>query len=360
MSCDPFISGAGTYTYCHESLGQQKWNDHFIISKNLSPRTKDHTVLDEHDNTSDHLPLIFSLSLPLNAQSKAESLDEKPAKLRWDKLSDDHLRLYANQLDAQCSQSSPISSLNCTRKCHCNNLSCHEVIQDEYDSILSCLTQAATSLPRHKPGVEKDWWTQNLTDLRNQSMDIHRRWTSMGKPRHGPINQERIRIKALYKKAIRDAQKRPKKEAWNRLHTAMVSNDTDKFWPSWRVLYSKNKSAFPPVVDGLTSKTAIANSFRQHFEKNAQPNNSRKVAELDEKFHSAYSNLNEFHQASCECSKFTASIENIIDATLCLKGGKSADDDGIMAEHFLNAPFSVFVRLKNLFNAMLAHSFVPR
>ena len=43
----------------------------------------------------------------------------------------------------------------------------------------------------------------------------------------------------------------------------------------------------------------------------------------------------------------------------CLKGGKSPDDDGISAEHFLYAPYSIFQRLQRLFDAMLAHSFVP-
>ena len=49
----------------------------------------------------------------------------------------------------------------------------------------------------------------------------------------------------------------------------------------------------------------------------------------------------------------------MIDAVLCLKDGKSADDDGISAEHFLNAPYAVFPRLQILFNAMLLHSYVP-
>ena len=41
---------------------------------------------------------------------------------------------------------------------------------------------------------------------------------------------------------------------------------------------------------------------------------------------------------------------------MCLKGGKSSDEDEISAEHFLNAPYVVFTRLQHLFNAMLIHS----
>ena len=48
-----------------------------------------------------------------------------------------------------------------------------------------------------------------------------------------------------------------------------------------------------------------------------------------------------------------------MDAVFQLKNGKSADEDEISAEHFLNAPYAVYEQLTFLFNAMLAHSFVP-
>ena len=190
-------------------------------------------------------------------------------------------------------------------------------------------------------------------------MDIHRIWTEEGKSHQGPTNIERLRIKAVYKKAVKDAQKAPKTEAWSRLHSAMATNETDKFWKSWRTLYSKNKTHLPPVVDGNSSKDAIAESFRQSFEANARPNNKEKVTELDEKFSNAYVNLRSTHSDECECDKYVFSLENVFDAVLSLKKGKSADDDGITAEHFLCAPYNVFVKLMHLFNAMLRHAFVP-
>ena len=81
----------------------------------------------------------------------------------------------------------------------------------------------------------------------------------MGKPLQGTIHLERICIRAAYKKALRDAQRFPKQQAWNRLHSSMVSNDTNSFWRSWRTLYSKNNSSFPPVVDGLSSRLLSPN-----------------------------------------------------------------------------------------------------
>ena len=42
-----------------------------------------------------------------------------------------------------------------------------------------------------------------------------------------------------------------------------------------------------------------------------------------------------------------------------MKPGKSADEDGLSAEHLLNAPLSMINRLTSLFNEMLRHAFVP-
>ena len=229
-SCDSFISNTSstTYTYSHDTLGQRKWNDHFLISRRLSNHTKEHSILSEGENPSDHFPILFSLSIPLSdASDPPVACGVKPAKLRWDKLTSIQQLPYANRLSNLVEASQwPLSLSRCQGGCHCSEMSCQADIQKEYDCLLMCLKTAAATLPRHKPGVEKDWWTPNLTILRDQSISIHRRWEAVGKPHQGSIHLERIRIRAAYKKALRDAQRVPKQQAWNRLHSTMVSNDS--------------------------------------------------------------------------------------------------------------------------------------
>ena len=242
---------------------------------------------------------------------------------------------------------------------HCNMQNCKTAIQNHYDFLVSSLTRAAAPLPRSEPGVEKSWWCPTLTNLKSQSIEIHRLWLDQGKPRNGPIQQERLRVRALYRKALRIAQRAPKQEAWNRLHGSMASNDTDKFWKSWRSLYSKNKSHFSPVVDGKTSKKEIANSFCQCFQKNALPNDAQKVNEMNNKFDHAYENLQSSHSSNCRCDSYNITLENVVDAIHSLKMGKSLDDNGISAEHILFESFSFLTELLKLFQSMLKHSFVP-
>ena len=363
INCDKFITNANlnTYTYSHDSLGQRKWNDHFLISRSLENLTNGHLILNEGDNPSDHLPILFSYSIPLSTTSNPPTAcGSKPMNIRWDKVTTTQQQQYANRLQNLSEASQwPLSLSQCQESCHCTLTSCQTLIQAEYDHLLTCLKSAAAPLPRHKPGVEKDWWTQNLTILRDQSISIHRRWEAVGKPNQGILHLERLRIRAAYKKAIRDAQRAPKQQSWNRLHTSMLSNDSNSFWKSWRTIYSKNNSSFTPVVDGQSSKSAIANSFQQQFENNARPNNQEKVDDLKNTFDSKYADFCSTHEDTCNCQNYHASIENIIDAVMCLKGGKSSDDDDISAEHFLNAPYAIFNRLQHLFNAMLTHSFVP-
>ena len=81
-------------------------------------------------------------------------------------------------------------------------------------------------------------------------MAIHSAWISEGRPRQGPTYEERLRVRAAYKREIRLAKKAPKQEVWNRLHSALSEKDTGTFWKSWRSLYGKNSCQFAPVVEG--------------------------------------------------------------------------------------------------------------
>ena len=86
-------------------------------------------------------------------------------------------------------------------------------------------------MSRQKPGISKSWWTDGLTELKNKSIEIHNIWKNDGRQRQGPINQERLRVKAAYKSALRAAQRAPKQAEWDQLHLALSDNDT-KFLPT--------------------------------------------------------------------------------------------------------------------------------
>ena len=158
----------------------------------------------------------------------------------------------------------------------------------------------------------------------------------------------------------RTAQAAPKQASWDRLHSSLSEKDTNKFWKSWKALYNKNKSHLSPIVDGCSSKKAIADVFKASFQRNCTPNNQHKVDQLKAKFSTEYSVYKANHLVSCDCNSYCITLSNTIDALGAMKRGKSADGDDITAEHFHYAPISFLTRLTRLFNDMLKHAYVPK
>ena len=349
------------FTYHHESLDQKKFIDHFLVSKKVidSGKIGDFKILEDADNFSDHLPILLSISIPISSPNKTTATDAKKL-LNWKKVSDEKKLEYKEHLESLVYRTrGPVLLPQCAHRCGCSSDSCQCEIQTEYESLISCIKTASKTLPRFKPGVEKEWWTSELTELKNKSIEIQRLWVNEGRPRQGPTHTERLHVRASYRHALRKAKLAPKQEVWNRLHESMVTKDSSVFWNKWRTIYNKNKNGFSPVVGGFSTKAEIATTFKDTFQANSKPNSNTKVEELDAKFRSDYSNFCDKHKASCDCNPSSVSLHVVIDAICGMKCGKSADDDELSAEHFHNAPLNLLVRLTSLFNFMLNHAFVP-
>ena len=300
--CSDLFSTPG-YTYHHASLGHKKKNDHFIVSQKIidDDLTKNHKILEDGANLSDHLPIMMEISLQIPTHRTLTKPNVELPSLRWNKLSVANLNSYTSEL----SQTTDILSSTrrrypCPGSCHCDDETCRFFIQQDYEDMVQCIKNADVILPRYQPGVKRDWWTVELSDLKRQSIDIENLWLSEGKPQQGPTHIERLRVRGAYRRAIRAAQRAPKQASWNKLHSAMEQNDTSSFWNSWRSLYNKKNSHFPPVVDGCSSKETIAEAFKKSFEANSVPNNQCKVDELNARFSHQYCELEENHGAVCK------------------------------------------------------------
>ena len=361
--CSDFFLSSG-YTYRQDKLGQRKFLDHFVVSRTIlnDGLINNCQIIDEGENLSDHLPIMMTLSVSISQEITYSEKIQPQAKLRWNKLSSADTRAYTERLSLIVDQMTILRgelSCNVCNNCHCTSERCRYFLQQEYDDLVSCIKSADEALPRQKPGIQNDWWTPELSDLKNQSKDIHAIWISEGKPRSGPTFTERCRVRSVYKCAIRRAQRNDKQEAWDKLHSAMASDDTTNFWKSWRSIYNKNCSQFPPVVDGCSDKKAIAEAFRLSFQSNSEPNNRNKVEDLNNEFSDRYKTFSEIHQNECNCKHYDITVESVIEAICSSKSGKCGDDDEINAEHFHYAPLNFILRLSQLFKSMLNHSFVP-
>ena len=352
-----------TFTYRHKTLNQQKWNDHFFVSDSIlnDSALNGFGSLDEGDNQSDHLPILMNLVADTRGCLSTANNDLSRPVLKWAKLSDNLKAGYTERL-RQIVHGLPdfVRHDRCQDKCRCLNDACQDSLQQEYDTLIKCLKCADASLPRFKPGMEKDWWTTDLSSLRRQSIEIHTLWKNEGRPRHGMTNDERLRIRAAYKRAIRQAQRAPKQTARDKMHSAMCDKDTNAFWRSWKSLYNKKSGVLPPVVNGCSSNTDIAECFKDAFQRNSVPNNRINVEKLNSRFAADYDAFLSAHNASCDCKRTYIDPLNVIDALGGMRSGKSMDEAQISAEHLQFAPLNFLLRITTLFNMMLRHLFVPK
>ena len=162
-----------------------------------------HTV-DEVTNLSDHLPIMMSITIPVQPCNTDTAKTDQMPKLRWNKIPQREISNYTSRLatavDRMAETRGSLCDSVCTDNQHCTDETCRYFIQQEYDDLITCLKLADADLPRHKPGLRKDWWNEELSDLKAQSLQIHAIWVADGRPRSGPIQLERLKVKCTYKR----------------------------------------------------------------------------------------------------------------------------------------------------------------
>ena len=236
--CSHLFSSPG-YTYHHESLGQRKFNDHFIVSQEIFDRAicSNHKILEDGQNPSDHLPISMIMNVEIQpCVHKSDETSTAPT-LKWSKVSDNDKIRYQECLQSCLSTvESVLDSFPCKCNSHCESELCKTALQFEYDFLMDSMEAADKLLPRHSKGREKHWWSTELSALKRQSIQIQNLWITEGRPGQGPTHLERLRVRAAYRRALKDAQKKPKQDSWNKLHTAMETCNTSDFWHSWKLV----------------------------------------------------------------------------------------------------------------------------
>tara|TARA_B110001454_G_scaffold153252_1_gene142574 strand:- start:178 stop:1323 length:1146 start_codon:yes stop_codon:yes gene_type:complete len=265
------LSNNEAYTYHHETLDQKKFNDHFLVTDYLYGQLKSVRILEDGDNTSDHLPIIFKLEIDGDKVSIPTSTSSSCPSLKWEKCSAIQKLQYSQILENLLSDSATSSPCFECPLIHCSDNQCRDSIQMEYDKIISSMKTADQCLPRSRKGHEKGWWTEDLSTLRQQNIEIQNLWKAEGKPRTGVTYEERLRMRAEYKHESCAAQKIPVQAGWDKIHDSMIRKNTNSFWKSWRGLH-QNKNKQPQIVNGLSSEKDIADCFKDRFEKNCKPN----------------------------------------------------------------------------------------
>jgi hypothetical protein len=100
LCCDSLSKNSVAYTYSHPTLPIGKWNDHFLVDKGLWSETDNNRILDEGDNTSDHLPIALDLELSLPTKMPSTLSAIKPPTLKWEKCTEEDKERYSDHLSS--------------------------------------------------------------------------------------------------------------------------------------------------------------------------------------------------------------------------------------------------------------------
>ena len=342
------------YTYCHESLSQYSWLDHFFISKDLLNKNTLFDIIDSGANLSDHLPICLSLQFDRDSLTgethDTTSLTTAKPMMRWDKA--DLHKYYQNTFSTLQQISVPSHLLNCS-DCNCFN---HTTLIDEYtNSIVNALKAAdSNTIPRIMQKILKSYWNPDLDRLKQISIDLHNLWRSIGSPRNNSvINTERIRVKYEYKLAIQENKAITARIKADKINSSLAEKESSVFWKCWNTTYnSANKTRTPPIINNLSNHFDIVNSFRSYFNK-IYENSSNDYNAVKE-----YTGLL-LTTPSSSIAPDLIDICEIEDAVRQLSLNKTPDSDDLVSEHIIYSHPSILTHLKCLFMIIQKHGYVP-
>ena len=362
------LSNTVTHSYEHVTLKRFSYIDRFFISsphscyKSISLRP-----LIDYRNFSDHIPIVMSLNINvpqllaayIPPRQNVDNVDcagiEKRCLLchNWEHSNTcayyEHTRITVEPM----LQSLQEFILLCKKS------------ETSYDNILTSINKFYTCLvgslvyssqltvPIFKPQKnEKFWWDEEMQKLKQMSMDTHLKWVEGGKPRVGPLFDDRNRAKYKYRWKIRESKKSEKTHISLDLQDKLCNKNKTDFWKTWKSKF-KNPTKIT-TIDGFTDDAQIAENFAINFHKICQPaseiKNNLFCNELKEKIIS-------YKGASRD--NINVDINTLSSIVDTMKIGKSPGSDGLTIEHFKYAHPCVLLFIKYLFELMLGEGCVP-
>jgi len=206
------------------------------------------SVLNDGDNPSDHLAVSCRVNVATGLAEPSGMYPNalKNIKLNWN---DADLSAYANTVTELLTRVNiPTDALLCHGSCTVDHTA---RLESYYGDIKWCLhTAASRSVPSIKMGVQKHWWSPQLNELKQQCIDATDLWKSVGRPRSGEVNSNRIRCKLKYKNAIKEAAVNADNAFNDSLYEKLCTKNNSAFWKAWRKRFCSHNQKPANIVNG--------------------------------------------------------------------------------------------------------------
>ena len=351
---NPSFDRATSYSRCDKKTNSFTLIDAIFISKSLSNCVSNVRISDYGDNVSDHLPveIDFCVSLhPLEVPRK-----RPPPSIVWHKLDADTVANFRQIMTERLDEIViPFHDILHGDKC-CSHSDHIHAIQNYYDQLVAAIRKADESLPRSFVRHNKPFWSDNLTELKQGSIDCCNKWKENGSPRSGPLYECKRTCTKRYKTAVKAAKSHSKNKLNEQLYDDLASKNSNDFW---KCIRNKTKDgADSPVtrVNGETTELGISNAFREHFQSVYSDNNTPAHESLRRTFHERFE---QYFLSKCHDSIASqyVSWDDMLKIMECVKIGKSTAGF-VRPEHLLYGSEKLVYHLQLLFNAMIQHGCV--
>ena len=279
-----------------------------------------------------------------------------PCYVNWKKLTSEQKSSFKSRM-SECLANIQIPHHEIFHGSKCCEEDSHKFALERYFlNIVSAVSEAESFLPRSDPNKQRSYWNEELSDLKQQSIECGNNWKRLGCPRTGPAFECWKKCHYTYKAAIRTLKAENEKEFNDSLHHDLTTKNGVAFWKKW---YSLNRvgNLLSSRVNGETDDANIANEFASYFESVYSGSDNDVYSSLKEKFSIEYAEYFANH-IDDDISPYYVTWSEMVDIAARIKIGKSSS--GVLRpEHFLLGAPELLRHLQVLFNGMLQHSFVP-
>ena len=241
---------------------------------------------------------------------------------------------------------------------HCDIFHGNYLCNDDnyYCEIVRAILEAESCLPKTNASIQRTFWSEELSSLKQASIDCSSHWKSMGCPKSGPVFDCKKDCHYKYKIAIRRSKVDNERIVNENMYQDLVNHDSNSFWKTWNGI-NRVGNSIVSRIEGETDDGRIADVFANYFESVFSDHDSNEHTLLKEEFYESFSSYSDKH-VNDDLSNYYLSWSNMMDIAAKIKVGK-ATAGSIRPEHFLHGCPELMRHFQTLFNGMIQHSFVP-
>ena len=329
-----------SFTYVSStSSANTSWLDHVLVSEQC--KLLKFQIMYDYA-LEDHVPIYLELDLPFRVTISPvveTNLNSNINFTLWDKLTDEDISQYAENLDFF------ISGLDFPALA-CKNLDCQceshtRELDNLYEFLIRAIETCSSFLPKRKSNKSFSpviGWNEHCRESYNIARQNFKFWRLNGSIRNGPLFDEMKDSRNSFKKALKFCKENELKLKKNKL----IENFSCKgdFWKEVRKLNPKKNP--PNDIDGETDLTRIVEIFDKKYK-----------SILNDSDCISASNIQTSQNSS---AKFT--LNSIYTSIFQLK--PNIGWDGIHSNHIKYAGVGFKKLIFNIFNSFLIHNFLPK